>query len=96
MRTRFGLALGAGGAKGVAHIGALQALSDNGITPDVITGCSAGSAERTGSGSKTDSAGAALFLPQPPSIVSSNAVAKAAEITETLFLPIMSTVPPFA
>ena len=43
MRKRFGLALGAGGAKGVAHIGALQALSDNGITPDVITGCSAGS-----------------------------------------------------
>ena len=43
MKKKLGLALGAGGAKGVAHIGALQALNDNGIYPDIITGCSAGS-----------------------------------------------------
>ena len=43
MKKRFGLALGAGGAKGVAHIGALQALEDNKLKPDIITGCSAGS-----------------------------------------------------
>ena len=40
---KLGLVLGSGGAKGVAHVGALQALEDNGIKPDVITGCSAGS-----------------------------------------------------
>ena len=32
-----------GGARGIAHIGALQALEENGISPDLISGASAGS-----------------------------------------------------
>ncbi len=40
---RFGLALGGGGLKGIAHIGVLQVLMDNEIFPDYITGTSAGS-----------------------------------------------------
>ena len=40
---KLGLALGAGGARGVAHIGFLQALEEAGITPDYITGASMGS-----------------------------------------------------
>lgn len=35
--------LGAGGARGIAHIGFLQAMEENGITPDCIAGCSMGS-----------------------------------------------------
>ena len=40
---KLGLALGSGGARGVAHIGFLQALDDNGIKPQFISGCSMGS-----------------------------------------------------
>lgn len=40
---KLGLALGAGGARGVAHIGFLQALEDNGIKPDYVAGSSMGS-----------------------------------------------------
>lgn len=40
---KLGLALGAGGARGVAHIGFLQALEEEGIKPDYITGASMGS-----------------------------------------------------
>lgn len=40
---KLGLALGSGGARGVAHIGFLQALDDNGIKPQYISGCSMGS-----------------------------------------------------
>ena len=39
----LGLALGGGGSRGVAHIGALQALHSSGISPDVIAGTSSGS-----------------------------------------------------
>lgn len=35
--------LGAGGARGIAHIGFLQAMDDCGIKPDFIAGCSMGS-----------------------------------------------------
>ncbi len=42
MKKIFGLALGAGGARGVAHIGFLQALDESGIRPDLIAGCSMG------------------------------------------------------
>ncbi len=42
-KKKLGLVLGAGGALGVAHIGFLQAMEENGIFPDVITGCSIGS-----------------------------------------------------
>lgn len=39
---RIGLALGAGAARGLAHIGVLKALEAAGIVPDVITGTSMG------------------------------------------------------
>ncbi|HCF71345.1 MAG TPA: hypothetical protein DER33_07175 [Syntrophomonas sp.] len=40
---KLGLALGGGGLKGLAHIGVLQALEQNGIKPTFISGTSAGS-----------------------------------------------------
>ncbi len=40
---RFGLALGGGGLKGLAHIGVLQVLVENKLFPDYIAGTSAGS-----------------------------------------------------
>lgn len=40
---RFGMALGGGGLKGMAHIGVLQILWDNGLKPQYISGTSAGS-----------------------------------------------------
>lgn len=43
MSKKLGLALGAGGARGVVHAGFLQALEEEGIRPDYITGCSMGS-----------------------------------------------------
>lgn len=38
----LGLVLSGGGAKGFAHLGVLQALNENGIFPDIISGTSAG------------------------------------------------------
>lgn len=43
MRKKLGFALGAGGARGVAHIGFLQAMDEEGIRPDFISGSSMGS-----------------------------------------------------
>lgn len=40
---KIGLALSGGGAKGLAHIGVLEALNDYGIKPDYIAGTSSGS-----------------------------------------------------
>ncbi len=40
---KLGLVLGSGGSRGVAHIGFLQALDENGIEPYCISGCSMGS-----------------------------------------------------
>ncbi len=42
MSKTLGLALGAGGARGVAHIGVLKALEEEGIKPDFIAGVSMG------------------------------------------------------
>lgn len=42
MSKTLGLALGSGGARGVAHVGFLQALDEAGIRPDYIAGCSMG------------------------------------------------------
>ena len=42
-KKTLGFALGAGGSRGVAHIGFLQAMKENGIQPDYIAGCSMGS-----------------------------------------------------
>lgn len=41
-RGRLGLALGAGGARGYAHVGALRVLHDAGYSPDVVAGSSIG------------------------------------------------------
>ena len=41
-RTKLGLALGAGGAKGYAHVGALSVIEDAGYTVDYIGGTSIG------------------------------------------------------
>jgi len=41
-RPRIGFALGAGSARGWAHIGVLRALAEAGIKPDLIAGCSVG------------------------------------------------------
>ncbi|MBQ8323408.1 MAG: patatin-like phospholipase family protein [Clostridia bacterium] len=43
MKKKLGFALGAGGSRGVAHVGFLQAMEEEGIKPDFITGCSMGS-----------------------------------------------------
>ncbi|PHR89060.1 MAG: hypothetical protein COA78_36040 [Blastopirellula sp.] len=40
--VRIGLALGGGGARGMAHLGVLKALADHGIVIDAIAGTSAG------------------------------------------------------
>lgn len=40
---KIGLVLGAGGARGFAHIGVLEELEKNGIEVDLIVGCSIGS-----------------------------------------------------
>lgn len=42
-KKKLGFALGAGGSRGVAHIGFLKAMEENKIKPDYITGCSMGS-----------------------------------------------------
>ena len=42
MKKTLGLALGAGGSRGVAHIGFLRALEEVGVKPDFITGTSMG------------------------------------------------------
>lgn len=41
-RPRIGLALGAGGLRGVAHVGVLSVLEEAGIRADVVAGTSAG------------------------------------------------------
>jgi NTE family protein len=41
-QPKIGIALGAGGAKGIAHIPMLEALDEMGITPHRIAGCSFG------------------------------------------------------
>jgi NTE family protein len=41
-RTKLGLALGAGGAKGYAHVAVLRALEDAGYTVDYVSGSSIG------------------------------------------------------
>ena len=42
-KPQIGLALGSGSARGWAHIGVINALAEQGIEPDIITGCSIGS-----------------------------------------------------
>ena len=42
MAKKLCLALGSGGSRGIAHVGFLQALDENGIKPDYIVGCSMG------------------------------------------------------
>lgn len=42
-KYRLGLALSGGGARGFAHLGVVQAMYEDGIRPDIISGTSAGS-----------------------------------------------------
>jgi len=42
-KPRIGLALGAGGARGWAHIGVIRALADAGVAPEIVCGSSMGS-----------------------------------------------------
>jgi len=42
VKTKIGLALGSGSARGWAHIGVIRALRDAGIEPDIICGSSIG------------------------------------------------------
>src|SRR5258708_15925047 len=41
-KPRIGLALGAGSARGWAHIGAIRALEERGVKPDIVCGSSIG------------------------------------------------------
>ncbi len=41
-KPKLGIALSGGGARGIAHIGVLKALREEGIIPDVLAGASAG------------------------------------------------------
>ena len=41
-RPKIGLALGGGAARGWAHIGVLEVLTEAGLKPDVIAGTSIG------------------------------------------------------
>ena len=43
-KTRLGLVLSGGGARGFAHVGVLRALNHLGIYPDLIVGVSMGAA----------------------------------------------------
>ncbi len=40
---KIGIALSGGGAKGIAHIGVIRALLENGVEPTIVSGTSAGS-----------------------------------------------------
>lgn len=42
-RARWALVLGGGTARGLAHIGVLKVLQQEGLVPDMVVGCSAGS-----------------------------------------------------
>lgn len=42
-KYKYGLVLSGGGTRGFAHLGAIAALNEHGITPDIISGTSAGS-----------------------------------------------------
>lgn len=42
MKHQLGITLSGGAARGIAHIGVLQALTENNIHPTIISGCSAG------------------------------------------------------
>ena len=42
IRPKLGLALGAGAARGMAHLGVIQKLEEAGLEPDVVAGTSIG------------------------------------------------------
>jgi len=51
---QVGLALGAGAAKGLAHLGVLRALADLKVPIDIVSGCSIGSAIAAGVAARMD------------------------------------------
>ncbi len=38
VRSRIGLALGSGSARGWSHVGIIEALAEAGIAPDIVCG----------------------------------------------------------
>ncbi len=46
-KYELGIALSGGGARGFAHVGALKAIEESGLKPDIIAGVSAGSVVAT-------------------------------------------------
>ncbi len=42
-KQRLAFAFGAGGVRGFAHLGVIKALEEEGVTPDIVVGASAGS-----------------------------------------------------
>ena len=56
-RTKLGVALGAGGAKGYAHVGVLQVLEEAGYTVDYVGGSSIGGFVATHRGARLRRAG---------------------------------------
>ena len=41
-KYKIGICLSGGGARGIAHIGVLQAFESAGVFPEIVSGCSAG------------------------------------------------------
>ncbi len=41
-KPKLGYALSGGGTRGIAHLGVLECLEEQGLKPDIISGCSAG------------------------------------------------------
>ena len=66
-RTKLGVALGAGGAKGYAHVGFLQALEEAGYTVDYVGGSSIGGFVATPGGARLRRRRDRRPLPRQPS-----------------------------
>jgi NTE family protein len=94
-RPRIGLALGGGGARGVAHVLVLEALDELGLKPDLISGTSIGAiygaAYATGLSGKMLRAHTEEMLSQRVDFVRQMIAARADPIGKFLnFLPIRS------
>ena len=56
------LVLSSGAARGFAHVGVLKVLEANGLRPDMIVGCSAGSVHQYRSGEVTNEPATGMYL----------------------------------
>lgn len=77
MHKSLGLALGSGGARGVAHVGFLKSLEEAEIKPDYIAGCSMGAVVGGcyASGVTVDEMKSIIFKLKPRHIIDINPVA---------------------